>query len=187
MIGRTVLGFVVLLAPVPAMADELACETPAWRMVYRHDADGNPMAGTKQALFDAIRRGDAIRFAWGSTFEQPDGTVLSVEHTAEPVFLTIVGGEKVVVQLPEHIAQESYPRPEGDRFKTASVMWRGLMTTEGRFDAVWVDRASGEEVLRKPQRVGLSWFAFAPDPACDPRPILEIAVPGGVRSDTPEG
>jgi hypothetical protein len=149
-------------------------------MVYRHDADGKPIAGAKSALFDAIRSGAPIRFAWGTKRER-DGTIVSVEHSAEPVFLTIMSGKEVVVQLPEHIAQRSYADPSGAAFESPAVMWRGLMSTDGAFDAVWVNRVTGEEVRRVPQRVGLAWFAFLPPGNCSVQPPIELATPGGVR------
>ena len=157
---------------------------PEWRLVYRHDADGKPLAGTKQALLDAVRRGASLRFAWGISGTNATGAV-SIEHVAEPVFLTIMEGEHVFVQLPEHIAQSSYARPDGARFDTASVMWRGLMGSNGVFDAVYVDRATGKEVRRLPQRVGLAWFALLPPAACSMQTPLELAVPGGVRAVPP--
>lgn len=160
-----------------------SCE-PEWRLVYRHDSGGNPISGTKQSLLDAIRRGAPVRFAWGFSGTQPNGPV-SVEHSAEPVFLTIMQGEHVFVQLPEHIAQLSYARPEGARFESASVMWRGLMGTDGTFDAVYVDRATGREVRRLPQRVGLAWFAQVPPSGCAAAAPLDLAVPGGVRAVAP--
>lgn len=159
-----------------------AC-VPAWRMVYRHDADGRALAGDKQSLLDAVRRGSPLRFAWGFAANS-GGTPISVEHSAEPVFVTVMQGEHVFVQLPEHIAQASYFRPEQARFESPSVMWRGLMGTDGTFDAVYVDRATGKEVRRFPQRVGLAWFALQPSPACLAAP-LELAVPGGVRAVPP--
>jgi hypothetical protein len=165
-------------------AHDVSC-APDWRLVYRHDADGKPLAGAKTDLFDAIRSGAPIRFAWGMRVER-EGTVLSVEHVAEPVFLTIAGGQEVVVQLPEHIAQRSYADPAAAGFDNPAVMWRGLMSTDGTFDAVMVNRATGEEVRRLPQRVGLAWFAFQTPDGCPRQPPLELAVPGGVRrSQTP--
>ncbi len=154
-----------------------AC-TPEWRLMYRHDADGRGITGDKKALLDAVRRGAPLRFAWG--FSATAGAV-SVEHSAEPVFVTIMQGEHVFVQLPEHIAQASYAQPEQARFDTPSVMWRGLMGSDGSFDAVYVDRATGKEVRRFPQRAGIAWFAQVPPDACA-QPPLELAVPGGVRA-----
>lgn len=152
---------------------------PAWNLVYRHDGDGNPIAGSRAQLLAAIRSGSPIRFAWGVKVERGD-EVLSVEHSAEPVFLTIVNGTEVVVQLPEHIAQRSYVDAVDPGFSDPAVMWRGLMSTNGTFDAVWVNRATGVEVRRSPQRVGLAWFALVPGGPHAQAP-LELAIPGGVR------
>jgi hypothetical protein len=156
-----------------------AC-APTWRLVYRHDADGAPQAGSKDALFDAVRRGRPIRFAWGMKADTRGRTV-SVEHSAEPVFLTIMNGTELFVQLPEHIGQKSYFESDKARFDEPHVMWRGLMGTTGAFDAVLVDRATGEEEKRLPQRAAIAWFALAPDPVCDGAAPAPLAVPGGVR------
>lgn len=151
----------------------------SWELVYRHDADGNPIDGAKTELFAAIRAGLPIRLAWGVEITR-DGQVFSVEHSAEPVFLTIVNELEVVVQLAEHIAQRSYVDTVTPGFADPAVMWRGLMSTDGTFDAVWVNRSTGTEVRRYPQRAGIAWFAFqAGDGAV--QPALELAVPGGVR------
>jgi hypothetical protein len=157
---------------------------PQWRIVYRHDADGQPLAGSKDALLAAVRGGVPLRFAWGFTAAAARPPV-SVEHVAEPVFVSVMRGEHVFVQLPEHIAQVSYLDPALARFDQTSVMWRGLMGTDGTFDAVMVDRATGKEVRRWPQRAGLSWLAELPPIGCPAQPPLEIAVPGGVRADAP--
>jgi hypothetical protein len=161
--------------------------TPVWQLVYRHDADGRRIAGDEAELIAAIRRGAPVRFAWGVTVVTGDGRAISVEHVAEPVFLTIVNESDVVVHLPEHIAQKAYGDMSGAVFDSAAVMWRGLMTTEGAFDAVWVNRATGEEIRRYAQRVGLSWFAFQAREPVAREPVLELAVPGGVRrADAPQ-
>ena len=157
---------------------------PEWRLVYRHDADGKPLAGSKDALLAAVRSGAALRFAWGFAATSA-GQPVSVEHVAEPVFVSVMRGEHVFVQLPEHIAQASYLDPAKARFDQAAVMWRGLMGTDGTFDAVMVDRATGKEVRRLPQRAGLAWFAQLAPAGCTAQPALELAVPGGARADTP--
>ena len=153
---------------------------PGWRLVYRHDADGHPMEGSLQALLDAIRRGAGLRVAWGFASGTAAGAD-TVEHVAEPVFVTIMNGEHVFAQLPEQIGQASYTQPEGARFERPSVMWRRVMGTDGTFDAVFVDRATGEEVRRLTQHAGLSWFAELSGTECDSQGPLRLAVPNGVR------
>lgn len=156
-----------------------SCPPASWRLVYRHDADGKSIAGRKEVLLDAVRSGRPIRLAWGGSFTTPGGEV-SVEHSAEPVFTSIMGGE-VFVQLPEHIAQASYFDPTKGTFDAPSVMWRGLMGSTGSFDAVYVDRATGKEVRRIPQKAGIAWFALVSGEAACDGSALTLATPGGVK------
>jgi len=161
--------------------DRASACTPQWRLAYRHDADGRPLAGTKRALFEAVRRGYPLRVAWGFSLEA--GKTIRLEHSAEPVFVSIVDDRDLFAQLPEHVGQASYHEADKVLFDKPSVMWRGLLGTTGVFDAVFVDRATGREVRRLPQRAGVSWFADAPAEACAPQPVT-LAVPGGVRRAT---
>jgi hypothetical protein len=156
------------------------CTLPAWRVVYRHDADGKPLEGDKERLFDAIRRGDSLRVAWGAS-----GAAGSVEHSADPVFLTIAGGREAYAQLPAHALQTSYGIPGAAAPQSPSVHWRAVIGTDGRFDASWYDELDGDPLVRLPQRAAVSWLALAPDPSCDPRPAPVLAVPGGVRRAEP--
>jgi hypothetical protein len=135
-------------------------------------------------LFDAVRRGYPIRFAWGGAFGPAEKPV-SVEHAAEPVFLTIMGESELFVQMPEHIAQASYHDSANARFDKPNVMWRGMMGTDGSFDAVFVNRANGKEVRRLPQRARIAWFAYAPDPLCAGKPV-KLAERDGVALDRKE-
>jgi len=156
-----------------------SCPPPSWRLVYRHDTEGKPVAGHKEALLDAVRSGRPIRLAWGGAFTTPGGEV-TVEHAAEPVFTSIMGGE-VFAQLSEHIAQASCFDPAKGTFETPSVMWRGLLGSTGSFDAVYVDRANGKEVRRIPQKAGIAWFALGSGEAACESSALKLAVPGGVK------
>jgi hypothetical protein len=157
------------------------CALPSWRLVYQHDTSGAAITGAKSALFDAIRRGYPIRFAWGAAAGTPEKPV-SVEHAAEPVFISIMGESELFVQLPEHIAQASYHEPAKAAFGKPEVMWRGMMGTDGSFDAVMVNRANGKEVWRMPQRARIAWFAYAPEPLCTGAPV-KLAVRDGVVRD----
>ena len=70
----------------------------------------------------------------------------------------------------------------GARFGKPNVMWRGMMGTDGSYDAVCVDRANGKEVRRLPQRARIAWFAYAPDPLCAGKPV-KLAERDGVALD----
>ncbi len=160
------------------LAAAAACRAPVWRLIYRHDAAGKRMAGSKPALLAAIRRGDPVRLAWGADLPPAGAAARSVEHSADPVFVSIASGEEVYAQLAEHAVQKSY----WERGKAAPehppALWRGVLGTDGSFDAMMVDAATGKLVRRLPQRAGIAWFAFSPDPACDERRPLDLATPG---------
>ncbi|MEM1188233.1 MAG: hypothetical protein AAGI72_06890 [Pseudomonadota bacterium] len=149
-----------------------------WVLLYRNDTGGRALAGSKQALFAAVRAGLPIQVAWGFRAER-NGNRIAVEHLVSPVFLSIVNESDVAAQLPEHIAQRQYLDIDQALFDDPAVMWRGLMTTQGTFDAVWVNRATGVTVRRYPQRATLSWFA----PAAPRLDTPSLAVPAGVRRD----
>jgi len=147
-------------------------------LLYRHDADGQPVAGSIEALLSAIREGQSIRLGWGFSRELK-GKELKLEHLIEPVFITAVNEKDVSAQLPEHIAQRAYHEVENSFFDDPSVMWRGLMTTQGTFDTAWVNRGTGETIRKYPQRAAISWYGST-------SPVLStpsLAVRDGARAD----
>jgi hypothetical protein len=160
------------------------CSIPSWRPVFHNDVDGKPVAGSKKELFDAARRGDPIRISWGSSFAQKDSTV-SVEHSAEAIFVSIMSGKELYIQVPEHILQRSYFEPGNRGFNDPAHLWRAQFGTDGTFEAVVVHRGTGQVVHRFPQRAAIYWSIFAPDPACDPRPVPQLALPDRVRARSP--
>ncbi|HEY0141570.1 MAG TPA: hypothetical protein VGF48_11795 [Thermoanaerobaculia bacterium] len=148
-----------------------------WRLAYEHDRDGKALGGSKEQLFAAVRRGYPIRIAWG--MRTNDGKI-SVEHASDTVFVTIMNGAEVVAQLPEHASQTSYWNAQEANFDAAGVLWRGMMSTTGGFDAVFVNRGSGEVTKRLPQRARMRWMVLAPPAECETTAAPELAVTGGV-------
>lgn len=130
---------------------------PAWASVYRSGLNGEALEGSRDRLLSAIRAGQPIRIGWGMGRTR-DGVRRSVEHVVAPDFVTITNESDVVAQLPEHIAQRSYWDADNAFFENGSVMWRGQVSTTGTFDAIWVDRGSGETVRRMPQRAVFTWY-----------------------------
>lgn len=71
---------------------------------------------------------------------------------------------------------------EGEVFaQIADIQRQSPQRGQAVFDAVWVDRATGREVRRLPQRAGLAWFAELPSRDCAVQAPLTLAVPNGVR------
>ncbi len=128
-----------------------------WQLLYQNDPQGATLAGDKQSLMAAIRTGLPIRLVWkASRAGQPERFV---EHAIEPEFITNASDLEVFAQTPEHIAQTSYWDTEFQDFGTAAVVWRGLLSTSGRFMAVWYNRATGQIISKAPQRTTISWYA----------------------------
>ncbi|HYC02540.1 MAG TPA: hypothetical protein VED40_04565 [Azospirillaceae bacterium] len=177
----------LVMAATPVLAQskaELSCATPVWRPLYHHDKDGKALSGSKEALFGAIRRGDSVRLVWGGIFPDQTGKEVSVEHYADPVFISIHSGKEVVAQLPEHMLQASYFDPGvADFHASGKLLWRAVMSTDGTFSATVIDGTKGEVMRPLPQRASIHWLAFAPDPACDTRKPLTLAVRDGVVKD----
>ena len=162
------------------------CESPEtyrdrcandWRPVYRHDARGKLLSGTKAHLVSAVERGRPLRIGWGGKKAEHRWA-----HTAEPVFVTITNRSQVVANLPEHLAQKSYHDAKKAQFIDEAWMWRGLLSTDGTFDAIWVDRGTGKQMLRVPQRAAVTWWAFTSPPGCSASDG-ELSIEGGVIRD----
>jgi hypothetical protein len=149
-------------------------------MVFQNDADGGDLGGTRAHLVAALRRGSPIRVAWGAL--EPDGR--SVVEFAEPVFTSLMNDRDVVVQFEQALIQTDYLDPEAAALRVPPLVWRGLMSTDGRFDAVMTDAETGQVRRRLSQRATMTWYALGPEPACDSRPTPALAVPDAIRLDS---
>ena len=145
------------LVPCPSLEGQTRAPAPtAWHIVYKHDGEGRPISGSKQALIDAVRAGQDIRVSWG--LRHPRDSIRSVEHTALPVFATVVNGSEVFVQVAEHVALADYWETKSQDVGDPRVSWVGTLGTTGRFNAVWYNRSTGTEVQRLPQRATMTWM-----------------------------
>jgi hypothetical protein len=149
---------VLLASTVTDLAAQQPAPIPAgaWRPVFKHDPQGRPLAGDKQQLVDAVRRGLSVRLAWG--VRHPQDSTRSVEHTALPVFLTVVDASEVFVQVAEHLAYADYWARESQEIADPRVTWAAILGTTGTFNALWYNRATGELIRHLPQRATITWF-----------------------------
>ena len=168
------------MPPIPARIYwcAAAAPDPVWTPVYKNGLNGEALEGSKEDLFAAIRAGQPIQIGWGLAREL-NGAPASVEHLAAPVFIGIGDDSHVVAQLPEHVAPKSYWGAGSAFFDDAAVLWRGLMSTNGTFDAVWANRATGEVIRRSPQRAVMTWYVRRKAPAATP----SLAIDHGVIAD----
>ncbi|MGD1947949.1 MAG: hypothetical protein ACFB0A_17220 [Croceivirga sp.] len=105
-----------------------SCETSSstnggWQMIYRNDANGQPVFGDKSKLMEAVRLGYPVRIGWGTT---------RVEHVADADFLTIFEGKEVFAQIKTIVGQA--PKINGDSLKIrfrSENHWTKIAGTNG--------------------------------------------------------
>ena len=145
-----------------------------------HGSDGRVEQGSITDLVAAIRSGCQIRVAWGARrAEDPSRTI---EHVAEPVWVSVRNGESVEVQLDDFLINlavlgepsEDHPRRAQFGGTERAVKWRANLKTDGTFNAVWYYPHSGELIYRAPQRHPMKWFADCSPGR--PAPLYSIAL-----------
>lgn len=132
-----------------------------WKAVYKHDKNGNPVSGSIDSLITGIRNGYNLRVGWGVKVERED-TVITIEHMAEPLFLTILQESEVSIVIDAHPLLESYWRIEAQQFREGGHIWQCVMNTTGTFNARVFNRSTGELVRDMPQQHRMTWFLQYP-------------------------
>jgi len=159
-------GRQVHLRPDPAITGS------CWQFVFANDGQGREVAGNREALLAAIRKGSPVRIGW-SEASRKEGW--SVEEFSEVGFTNIMGGREVVAQLASAWIQSDYLNATKAGFRRPLLEWHAIMSTDGRFEAVMVERETGRTIRKLVQRTRMNWFVFAPPAAIDHR---EAVVPG---------
>lgn len=148
------------------------CAGSCWYFVFANDGQGRDVAGSRASLLAAIRRGSPIRIGW-SEASQKEGW--SVEEFSDAGFTNIMGGSEVVAQLAPAWIQSDYLDATKVGFRRPLLGWHAIMSTDGRFEAVMVERETGRIIRKLVQRTRMNWYVFAPPAALDHR---EALVPG---------
>ncbi len=160
-------------APVgEAQAD---CTRQAWRLALVNGPTGEELSGSRDDLLGAIRRGSPVRVGWGEA--DGDGQ-WAVEEFSNTTFLNIMGGREVVAQLEPALIQTNYTDASKASLRDPLVDWHAVMSTDGRFEAITVSRASGEHLRTLVQRTTIHWYVFAPSTGCEADPAPELALRG---------
>jgi hypothetical protein len=146
-----------------------ACAVSAWRFVFANDGDGRDIAGHRDALLLALRRGSPLRVGWS---EADSAKGWSVEEFSDVGFTNLMGGRDVVAQLEPGLIQSHYLDATRAGIKTPATDWLAIVSTDGRFEAVMLDRETGATKRRLLQRTRINWYAFAPSPQCDTREAI---------------
>ena len=139
----------------------VACQQPSdtgsWQLVLKTDADGSVIAGSKEALINAIRKGSDLKIGWGVQRED-----LSIEHLSEPIWLAILSEQEVMAHLDPQVLSAIDWDDLNANYEDPTLLpqeWRVVLNTKGDFDAVWYDRKADTIVRRWPQKHIMSWFA----------------------------
>ena len=135
-----------------------------WHLALKHTSQGDVQEGSVDELISAVRQGCDIRIAWGAR-RRTDST-RTIEHISSPVWVSVRDGQSVEVQLDDFLINlsvlgepaEEHPARERYGGTEKAVMWRANLKTDGTFDAVWYDAATGTFITRVPQRHAMSWY-----------------------------
>ncbi|HWL89207.1 MAG TPA: hypothetical protein VNO21_25565 [Polyangiaceae bacterium] len=137
-----------------------------WRFLFANDGHGNDLTGSRAALLAAIRRGSPLRVGW-SEANTKEGW--SVEEFSDVGFTNIMGKRDVVAQLANALIQSNYLNASRAGLRSPAVEWHAIMSTDGRFEALMIDRETGRTTRKLVQRTRMNWYALAPEPSCDAR------------------
>lgn len=96
-----------------------------WRLAYAHDAEGNAVEGSKQALIDAIVAGKPVRVYWAGR---------RVQHVIDASFLTILQGEVFAQMRP---IQGQKPSIDPARVELRENTWQTVHATNGERALKW--------------------------------------------------
>ena len=124
-------GLMALLTGCVAVSPGGSGGATRWELVYRAGKNGEPMAGSKDRLIEAVRLGYPVRIGWGVSWTLPSGAAGGIEHVADAGFLSIYQGH-VFAQISPIRVQRPDPAAPAIRFrKEDNGEWRAQFSTTG--------------------------------------------------------
>ena len=99
-----------------------------WQLLYHHDAEGQPIAGDKQRLIQAVLDGRPIRVVWPIREH--------FIHVADAGFLTVMNGEVfaqwegIVRQIPDRQTRRSIALDAKEQSQ-----WHAIISTTGQLQS----------------------------------------------------
>jgi hypothetical protein len=132
-----------------------------WTEVYSHDENGKGTFGEIKNLLDGLRKGYSLKVAWSWTRQLGDSSV-TLEHFAEPIFVTIVQKKNVSIIINPHPLVKSYLDINKQEFDNPNSIWQCILTTQGTFNAIVYNQTTGEIIKNWPQRQKMTWFLEYP-------------------------
>ena len=128
-----------------------------YRLVYKNDKEGNTLSGSKQNLISHIRSGADIKIGWGTK-----GKTHTIEHLSEPIWIAVLDESEVIAHLDPQVFAKIDWETLSSQYSDSTTLnqeWRVAISTNGEFDAVWIDKITGKLIKRIPQNHPMTWFA----------------------------
>ncbi|WP_147374064.1 hypothetical protein [Flagellimonas lutimaris] len=134
-----------------------------WKLIYKTNAEGQPIFGDKKELISITRKGYPIRIGW--TSRRRSDTTKSVEHTVDGEFLTIANGKEVFVQIQPFLAQKPDLTSDTLSMTLLPLQSHWVLGTNGMISSVSVDfsKNTAKAYPPSPFRYAMSWFAYIPN------------------------
>jgi len=142
--------------PSPASSSDYIGSS--WKLIYRNDAEGVGISGSKDRLFDVVRLGYPVRVGYGG--KRGDR---SIEHVGDAMFLSILDDKEIFAQCQTIIGQR--PGRGGDSLHMAfreNYLWTIIVGTNGYSDRINVLNDTGEISGHNSRPTAVSWFALIP-------------------------
>lgn len=159
--------FICILIACQQVPSPITTPKPSgWKVVYQHDKNGKHLLGNIDSLIAGVRKGYDVRIGWGWQREVAD-SILTLEHMAEPLFLSIIQEEHISAIIDAHPMLESYVLIDQQSFKEGGHIWQCVLTTRGTFNAKVYHRTSGELLNDWPQNHKMTWFLEYPTHPAD--------------------
>lgn len=136
-------------------------QNTGWKSVYSHDENGKSISGNIENLFDGLRKGYSLKIGWSWTRQIGDSMV-TLEHIAEPIFVTIIQKKNVSAIINAHPLLKSYIDINKQEFDNPENIWQCVLTTQGTFNAMVFKKSTGEKTKDWPQRHQMTWFLEYP-------------------------
>lgn len=132
-----------------------------WTAVYANDENGVASSGSLQSLIEGLRKGYSLKIGWSWTRRIGDSTV-TLEHFAEPIFISIIQEKNVSAIIDPHPLLKNYINIDQQVFDNPANIWQCVLTTTGSFNAMVYNRTSGEVVRNWPQKHKMVWYLEYP-------------------------
>ncbi len=130
----------------------------SWRLVYKHDKEGNVIFGDKQELINSVRSGSSIKVGWGGP--RISDSTQTLEHLTNGNFISILNNQDVFVQVEQIIGQRPFFTNDSLKIQfRPSNKWTAIIGSNGYMTGLMTDYLNDSIVSEGNERkIGVAWF-----------------------------